>query len=258
MPGRPFLLPLLAPQPWFFSIPTDETLLYVLVTSCLDYHNCLLAGPTCLSPPMGSKCCRQNNLAACVPQPHSSTFANSSLSLFRGITHSQPSLAASLPPLLASLLPFLSRLLLICHHRAFRYEGTIHRDDSSTRKFTLLGTGAAARTKAGGSSQHKQNSSIKSWKHLEEKGSRGASKPLFRGQSGKVLLRPGSFSLLSSFSLVSFLCVWVVRSQLCFNRRLTTLSTQRRLPTKSREIKCTHTFPISTSYPECEWSFKCD
>lgn len=45
------------PQPWFFSIPTDETLLYVLFTSCLDYHNCLLAGPTCLSSPMGSKCC---------------------------------------------------------------------------------------------------------------------------------------------------------------------------------------------------------
>jgi hypothetical protein len=44
------------PQAWFFSIPTDETLLYVLFTSCLDYHNCLLAGPTCLSSSMGSKC----------------------------------------------------------------------------------------------------------------------------------------------------------------------------------------------------------
>lgn len=44
-------------QPWFVSVPADETLLYVLFTSCLDYRNCLLAGPTCLSSPMGSKCC---------------------------------------------------------------------------------------------------------------------------------------------------------------------------------------------------------
>lgn len=51
------LLLLLAPTTLVLFHPTDETLLYVLFTSCLDYHNCLRAGPTCLSSPMGSKCC---------------------------------------------------------------------------------------------------------------------------------------------------------------------------------------------------------
>lgn len=94
-----------------------------------------------------------------------------SLSLFRGITHSQPCLAASLPPSLGFPASFSLHILLICHHRAFRYEGTIRSDDSSARKCTLLGTGEATRTKLGAAvNTNKRVAS--SQKHLEEKGSR--------------------------------------------------------------------------------------